>query len=388
MKPRQRVSRAGLKLLKSFEGFRSRAARLPGRGHVVGYGHTRSAREGVQVSPGDAEALLLYDLMPVEAAVNEWIFAPLSQNQFDALVSFAFSIGVKAFRRSNVLRFVNQGAMLQAAGAMEMWRRADIEGESIVVDALVRRRAAEKALFLMPVEGWPHSPTPVLKPRLDTSAFMAVPRGPVEEVRTPMDGDVARAVRMASEGVLEDEPEITSEEGDEWSAARAAAAAVTARLQELVAEDRTDLDQEVAQAPPAPARAAPQTLEETLPDVEPFPADDTVVALRPSDGDPIAQHDYGLGGLQDADPQAQLPDEPRNSGPYLLLGLLGVVFWIMALVAVFRTPAGGAVGEGASSVGWLLGLIGTACVLGALWFLLGREEVVAEDLSTEDRREG
>ena len=378
MKPRQRVSRAGLKLLKNFEGFRAKAARLPGRGYVVGYGHTGSAREGVTVTAGDAEALLLYDLMPVEAAVNEWIFAPLNQNQFDALVSFAFSIGVKAFRRSNVLRFVNQGAMLQAAGAMEMWRRADIEGESIVVDALVRRRAAEKALFLMPVEGWPHSPTPVLKPRLDPSAFLAVPRGRVEEVSTPMDGDVARAVRMASEGLLDEEPDIGADEDDDWSAARAAAAAVTARLQELVAEDRQ---------PQAANEQHPQPAPETLPDVEPFPSDDVVVALH-DQGGPVAQHDYGLGGLEDADPQAQLPEEPRNSGPYLLLGLVGLVFWIMALVVFFRSPEDGSAAAGGSMAGWTLGLVGLACVAGALWVLLAPPEPpLPDELSTEDRPE-
>ncbi|HEX8568898.1 MAG TPA: lysozyme [Caulobacteraceae bacterium] len=376
MKPRQRLSRAGLKLLKSFEGFRQKSARLPGRGYVVGYGHTRSAREGVQVTPGEAEALLLYDLMPVEAAVNEWVFAPLSQNQFDALVSFAFSIGVKAFRRSNVLRFVNQGAMLQAAGALEMWRQADIEGEVVVVDALVRRRAAEKALFLMPVEGWPHSPSAILKPRLDASAFLAVPRARVEAVDTPMDGDTARAVRMAAEGVLEDEPDVTDEEADDYSTARAAASAVTARLQQLLS---------AGQEPAAAAEEAP----ETLPEIDPFPADDRVVDIRSAvDRSTLGPFTPETGGVEAADPQAQLPQEPRNSGPYLLLGLLGVVFWIMALVAVFRTPGDGAVGEGVADVGWILGLGGTACVLGALWFLLGREEVAPEEPSTEDRREG
>jgi hypothetical protein len=314
--------------------------------------------------------------MPVEAAVNDWVFAPLSPNRFDALVSFAFSIGLKAFRRSNVLRFVNQGALLQAAGAMEMWRRADLEGESVVVDALIRRRAAEKALFLMPVEGWPHSPSPVLKPKLDASAFLAVPRGHVEAVHTPMDGDVARAVRMAAGGVLEDEPEIAPDEADEWNAASAAAAAVTARLQELVAR-------------PAEPEPAQDEASDSLPDVEPFPADDVVVELptrgrggRDLPQEALAEPDYDLDSLQEADPQTQLPEE-RRTGPYMLLALLGVIFWIMALVAVFRTPPEGAVGDGAAGVGWILGLVGAACVLGALWFLLGREEIVPEP-STED----
>ncbi len=84
----QRTSRAGVELIKTFEGFRPRAARLPDGRFVVGYGHTQSAREGVRIAEADAHALLIYDLLTVEAAINEWVFAPLTQNQFDALVWF------------------------------------------------------------------------------------------------------------------------------------------------------------------------------------------------------------------------------------------------------------------------------------------------------------
>ena len=48
---------------------------------------------------------------------------------------------------------------------VELWRRADFEGERIVVDALVRRRAYEKTLFLKPVEGFAPAPSPVLPPK-------------------------------------------------------------------------------------------------------------------------------------------------------------------------------------------------------------------------------
>ena len=222
----------------------------------------------------------------------------------------------------------------------------------------------------------------MLKPRLDASAFLAVPRGRVEAVETPMEGDVARAVRMAAAGVLEDEPDVSPEEADEYSAARAAAAAVTARLQRLVSAEAE---------PEEPILEGP----DSLPDVGPFPADDVVVDIRSAvdaQADPGAPEagllsaDYGLGGLQDADPQAQLPEEPRRTGPYMMLGFMGVVFWILALVVVFRTPGDGAVGAGASAVGWTLGLVGLACVGGALWFLLAPPEPpLPEGLSTEDR---
>src|SRR5436190_426149 len=141
MKPRHQLSRGGLELVKRFEGYRRASARLADGGWTIGYGHTKSAREGAEVSEADAEALLIYDLMAVQADVNRLVFTPLTQNQYDALVSFAFNVGPDAFRTSGVLRRINEGSMLQAAFALEMWRKSDFEGERIVIDALIRRRS-------------------------------------------------------------------------------------------------------------------------------------------------------------------------------------------------------------------------------------------------------
>ena len=158
MKPRQQASRAALDLIERFEGYRRTAARLEDGRWTIGYGHTKTARQGAEVSEADAEALLIYDLMEVGGAVNDWVYTPLTQNQFDALCGFVFNIGLDNFRHSNVLRRLNEGDLLQAACAMEMWRRVDFEGEPIVLDALVRRRAAEKALFLTPLNGFMPAP--------------------------------------------------------------------------------------------------------------------------------------------------------------------------------------------------------------------------------------
>src|SRR5687768_1612719 len=160
MLSRHRVSRAAIELIKRFEGYRRKAAQLPDGRWTIGYGHTLTAREGAEVSEADAEALLIYDLIGVAHAVNETVFTPLIQNQFDALVSFAFNIGLDAFRQSQVLRRLNEGQIIQAACAMELWRKAEFQGERIVIDALVRRRSAEKALFLTPLDdGWVAAPT-------------------------------------------------------------------------------------------------------------------------------------------------------------------------------------------------------------------------------------
>jgi len=198
MKPRHQVSKAAVELIKRFEGYRSKAAQLPDGRWTIGYGHTLTAREGAQVSEQDAEALLLYDLIAVAFAVNEQTYTPLTQNQFDALCCFAFNVGLENFKRSSVLRRINEGSMLQAACAMEMWRKADFEGERIVVDALVRRRSAEKTLFLTPAGGWVPAPSPIVRPKVDYDAANAVPRQVPTALKTSLTGDRAFAERDPS----------------------------------------------------------------------------------------------------------------------------------------------------------------------------------------------
>lgn len=144
-----RTSAEGLELIQSFEGFRPRAARLPGGGWLIGYGHTSTAREGLQITPRDAALILMHhDLPPIEQLISELVLSPLSQNEFDALVSFAFNIGAAAFAASPVIAALNAGDRPRAADAMWAWRLANVRGELRVVDAVARRRAAEVALFL------------------------------------------------------------------------------------------------------------------------------------------------------------------------------------------------------------------------------------------------
>jgi lysozyme len=148
----------------------------------------RSAREGAEVSPADAELLLRYDLMPVEGAVNDAVDVPLSQNQYDALCAFAFNVGVDDFRASDVLSRLNEGRSTEAAYALGSWRRAELSEE-------VRRRAAEAALFLTPDGGSGHEPA-------------AKPVEPVlEREHLPRDAVVFNITAAVVEAVVEVEPE-------------------------------------------------------------------------------------------------------------------------------------------------------------------------------------
>ncbi|WP_191554122.1 lysozyme [Brevundimonas aurantiaca] len=115
-----KISREGVILIKSFEGFRPRAIQRDDGRWMIGYGHTASAREGLTVSEVDAELLLQYDLLPVVKAIDE-VQAPLNQHQYDALASFVFSIGVDRFRSSEVLRRLNAGETQAAAEALAAW---------------------------------------------------------------------------------------------------------------------------------------------------------------------------------------------------------------------------------------------------------------------------
>ena len=263
MKPRHQVSRAAVDLIKRFEGYRMKAAQLPDGRWTIGYGHTLTARGGATVSEKDAEALLLYDLISVAHAVNEQTYAPLNQNQFDSLVCFAFNIGVDNFMRSGVLRRINEGSLLQAACAMEMWRKADFEGERIVIDALVRRRSAEKALFLTPTDGvWIAAPSPVLRPKVDYDASCSVPRQTPAAVMTRFEGDRAVVQREDAEPLAVVVPD---EEGP--TASEQAAAAVGARLEAILADKPAPVaapvapvavrDDLVLPEPPVPAAAPP-----------------------------------------------------------------------------------------------------------------------------------
>ncbi|ESQ76583.1 glycoside hydrolase family protein [Asticcacaulis sp. AC402] len=168
MRARQKVSRAGVELIKSFEGLRSSAARLPDGRWTLGYGHTFSAREGAKVTQEDADALLRFDLLPIVDTLNNLVLVPLNQNQFDALVSFCFNIGADNFGQSTVLKRINEGRMTEAALAMDAWRSAEFNGQTYVLAPLIRRRAAEKNLFLTPDEASGNAPTLLVRPVEDS----------------------------------------------------------------------------------------------------------------------------------------------------------------------------------------------------------------------------
>jgi len=181
------ISSNGLALLKAYEGFRAEPTQLPDGNWVVGHGHVRIGEAGATVSEAEAGDLLALDVAPVECVVNAVVTQTLTQSQFDALTSFAFSIGADAFAQSQVLRRVNAGDFVAAACAMDAWRKSDITGKDEIIDVLVRRRAAEKAMFLQDL---PHDAAPSVFMRAKIDHAASILGAPIQYAPAPVVGSV------------------------------------------------------------------------------------------------------------------------------------------------------------------------------------------------------
>lgn len=144
------INTAGLSLIMHFEGFRQNAYRCPAGVWTIGYGHTGGVTPGQSVSPAQAEELLRNDLADAEAAVARLVRVPLNENQFAALVSFAFNSGAGSLRNSTLLHRLNQGDYAAVPAELRRWVnvRDRKTGQLIPLPGLVRRRNAEAELWL------------------------------------------------------------------------------------------------------------------------------------------------------------------------------------------------------------------------------------------------
>jgi lysozyme len=140
----KRIGKAGLDLIKEFEGLKLRAYLCPAKVWTIGYGSTGPhVTAGKVITNAEAEDLLKEDLARFERAVTGFVTVPLTQNQYDALVSFAFNVGISALERSTLLKRVNAKRFDDVPAEFLKWNRAG--GRPLA--GLTRRRAAEAALF-------------------------------------------------------------------------------------------------------------------------------------------------------------------------------------------------------------------------------------------------
>lgn len=139
----RKIGAGGLKIVKQFEGLELKAYRCPAGIWTIGYGSTGPhVKPGMVIAEQRAENLLKEDLTRFEAAVAQ--SAPdASQNQFDAMVAFAFNVGIGAFTKSTLLRKHRAGDHTGARSEFARWNKAGGK----VLPGLTRRRAAEAALY-------------------------------------------------------------------------------------------------------------------------------------------------------------------------------------------------------------------------------------------------
>lgn len=142
-----KISTAGLELIKGHEGLRLKAYLDTGRVPTIGYGHTHNVKMGDTCTKEQAATWLGEDVFTAEQAVNRLVNVPLSQNQFDALVSFVYNVGSEAFAKSTMLRHLNHGDYSIAATQFDRW----VYDNGRVINGLILRRADERALFLSEV---------------------------------------------------------------------------------------------------------------------------------------------------------------------------------------------------------------------------------------------
>jgi len=145
-----KTSDKGIELIKQFEGFSSTPYLCPAGVWTIGYGTTRYP-DGRKVSQHDkpiteAEAtkLLADTLVDNETGVLSLIEADLMQHEFDALVSFAYNLGLQNLKTSTLRKRINEGDYIAAAREFDKW----VKAKGKVLPGLVSRRKAEQAMFL------------------------------------------------------------------------------------------------------------------------------------------------------------------------------------------------------------------------------------------------
>lgn len=153
-----KLSTNGFKIIKNFEGLRLTAYRDVAGIWTIGYGSTHY-HDGRAVKPGNklasdvqADALFANTLGLYEGAVNRFVKVPLTQNQFDALVSFTYNEGTGALQGSTLLVKLNEKNYAEAAAHFLAWDKITDPktGQKVVCDTLVQRRREESQLFMQP----------------------------------------------------------------------------------------------------------------------------------------------------------------------------------------------------------------------------------------------
>lgn len=143
-----KISAKGIQLIQHFEGCYLDAYLCPANVWTIGYGHTgmvdgKQIQAGMKITQAKATELLREDMAEFEKHVMRLIDVPLTQSQFDALVSFSFNVGAGALQKSTLRKLLNQGKYQEVPAQLGRWNKANNK----VLAGLTRRRKAEGVLW-------------------------------------------------------------------------------------------------------------------------------------------------------------------------------------------------------------------------------------------------
>ena len=148
------VSQDCVELVKKFEGLHKvkddglvHSYRCPAGKWTLGFGATKGIRSGMTCTVAEAEQRLKDDLDEHGKIVKRLVNVPLSQGQYDALVSFVFNVGGGNFKSSTALKRLNSGLYDDVPEQLQRWNKARVDGKLQPLRGLTRRRAAEAAIF-------------------------------------------------------------------------------------------------------------------------------------------------------------------------------------------------------------------------------------------------
>ena len=137
------ISLEGINLIKHFEGCELEAYKCPAGVWTIGYGHTKDVQPGDSWSEDHADHMLEVEMEEYEKYINDLVTVELNQNQFDAMVSWVYNLGVGNLQSSTLLKVLNAGDYAGVPEQMLRWNKAGGK----VLEGLTRRRQAEADLF-------------------------------------------------------------------------------------------------------------------------------------------------------------------------------------------------------------------------------------------------
>jgi lysozyme len=138
-----KTSKDGLQLIKDFEGLELNAYKCAAGVWTIGYGHIKGVQEGMSISEARANEMLNEELTEYENYINKGVTVPLSQCQFDAMVSWVYNLGNGNLSSSTLLKVLNSGDYAGVPAQMLRWNKAGGK----VLAGLTRRRQAEADMF-------------------------------------------------------------------------------------------------------------------------------------------------------------------------------------------------------------------------------------------------